>query len=452
MAYLPAFRHRIFGILACVVCIISAGCKKAYIQFGEQFIDNNYTNIILVDTISPVLSTVFRDSITTSQTGKLAVGSYHDPVFGQISSAAFFILDSPSDIPGFHTSAVFDSLELRLVGDSTFYGDTTVSQQFLVHQLSEMINFSDGESSLYNTSNFSTVPSVLGIKDFTLRPSQQDSLHLRLSDEKGNELWNLLQNKAIETSSATDFEHYFKGLKIATGTPDKHAAIYGFSDTVVMRLYYHEINPELQLKYIDFPLTGRNRQFNQISWSRAGTILDVAIPESKEIPSALLANAAYLQPITGVLMKIRFPNIREAILQREDYLQLMSAELVLEPRSGSYSYFTQLPPELSAYTTDNKNLIGNALGLQGTPSSSYAQNGDLKIDWLNGENTFYTYDITAYLNQQITLAADNTNGLLFSSPYPAFNTLFNRTLFDDRQNGVGRVRLKVYYISVHQQN
>lgn len=429
-----------------------AGCKKAYIQFGDQFVDNEYTNIILVDTITPVLSTLFLDSIITSQTGTLMVGRYNDPIFGQISSSTFLVISSPDNIPEFHISAVYDSLEFRMVADSSFYGDTAIRQTISVQQLAERIEFPEGSTSLYSKADFLVETVPLGVSEVSVAPSNRDTLRIRMSDSKGNEIWNLLREKATAVASATDFEHYFRGLKLSTVSGAGNAAIFGFSDTVVMRLHYHETNPGITEKYIDFPITARNKQFNQVLVDRTGTPLDVELPESKEIVSSQLGNAAYIQPLTGVLTKIAFPNIREAILQREEYLQLMSAELVLKPIGGSYGYANMLPPQLAAYTTDRTNIPGTSLGLSGSTSSTETQYGSLQIDWLNGELTQYAYDVTVYLQQQLTLSGDNTNALLLLPPSPAFNTRLNRAAIGDRRNEQAKAILKIYYIAVQQQN
>jgi len=71
------------------------GCQKTAIQYGEQYVDNGVTNIILVDSISPVVSTIYKDSVITSQSNGLLVGSYTDNYFGKITSAAYLQLSPP---------------------------------------------------------------------------------------------------------------------------------------------------------------------------------------------------------------------------------------------------------------------------------------------------------------------------------------------------------------------
>lgn len=443
------YRSEIFFLYSAVILLLHTGCKKAYIQFGEQFVDNTHTNIVMIDTIYPVISTVFRDSIVTSQTGRLLLGSYQDPLFGHISASSFFVMGNPSGATAFHVSAAYDSIVLRMVGDSTFYGDTTTAQQLQVQQLDEMISFPDGQTSLYSNSNFSVKSTVLGTADLSIVPSRKDTVNIRLSDTKGLEIWNLIQDKAVEVSTETDFEHYFNGLKISPQNTAANAAVYGFTDTVTIRIYYHESDPDVAQKHLDFTLTSRNKQFNQVKYNRSGTTLNIPIPESRETASASLNDLAYIQPLTGTVMKVRFPNIREAVLQRTDYLQLMSAELIMYPQGGTYSFNFMLPPNLAAYTTDINNIAGSVLGSNGSTGTASAQYGELKTDWLYGQDTYYTYDVSAYIAEQLAASGDNTNGLLFMPPAPAYNTSFNRTAFGSSKSEKP-VRLKLYYISVQQ--
>lgn len=430
-------------------CVCATGCKKADIQFGEQFVDAGITNIVMVDTITPVLSSVFRDSVPTSQSGTLIIGSYNDPFFGTVAASSFFVLASPSATPDMHISATYDSLVLQIRSDSSFYGDTSIAQRFNVHELSSLIDFGDDKTYLYNSSNFPVYATPIGAAIVTVRPSLKDSVKIRLSDIKGQELFALIQSKSQEVLTSADFEQYFKGLRISPSDNAAHAAVYGFSDSVTMRLYYHESNPYLSQEYIDFVLTSRDRQFNRLQYDRSGTTLDMAIPETKEIPSALTGGSAYVQPLTGVLLKMRFPSLR-SLLARSDYIKIMKAELIIAPSKGSYSYNYMLPPQLIAASANVNNELSGYLAMAGNTASQNIQYGGLTTDWLYGEDTRYTYDVTAYLQAEIENNVENTNGLIFAPPSPEYNTKLNRLVVDDNALGMGGVKLKVYYISVQQ--
>lgn len=436
--------------IICMFATVFASCEKAYIQFGDSFIDQNLTNIIMVDTVAPVISTLFIDSVITSNTGTVLVGNYSDPLFGNISAASFFVMGHPSNTATLHQSAVYDSLSLILIGDSTFYGDTSLPLRIKVEQLSERILFNDNESYLYDRSNFTVMPTALATTSFLIRPSEKDTFNIRLSDRMGLEFWNHIINKTTEVNSDTDFEYYFKGLKLSSATDDVNAAIFGFSDTVIMRLHYHELNPDIAEKQLDFMLVNRNKQFNQIKVNRSGTILHKSIPESKEILSSDLGGAAYIQRLTGAIMKMRFPSLRSAILERRDYQQLMKAELTFKPVGNSYNKFFMLPPQLVAYTTNKNNVQGSAIGLLGNPGGSNTQYGNLVTDWLYGQDTYYSYDLTTYIQQQLLTEGDNDNALLFMPPSPADNIQLNRIAVADSKNSEGKMILKLYFISVQQ--
>lgn len=432
-----------------IILVYSVGCKKADIEFGEQFIDAGYTNVVVVDTLTPALSTIFRDSIATSQSSSVLIGSYKDPYFGKITANSFFVLSSPSSSPDFHISAAYDSLVLQMRGDSSFYGDTSVMQRFNVNRITSMIELPEGLSYLYNTSNFPVESTPLGSANVLINPSLKDSVKIKISDVLGQELWGFIQSKAVQVATAADFEHYFNGLKISA--ENANGAILGFSDSITMRLFYHEVNPYVVQKYIDFTLTARNRQFNQISYDRTGTPLNVPIPEVKEISSESTAHTAFTQSLTNVFMKVTFPSLR-SLLQRNDYVKIIKAELTVPPLKTSYDPLYMPPPQFQvSVTTSVNNDLGGLLVANGATGSQSAQTGGLVIDWLYGENTYYTYDLTAYLQQQIALSGDTHNGLIFLPTSPAYSNRFNRVVVGDSQNAKGNIKLKVYYVSVQQE-
>ncbi len=107
-----------YNIVVLAGLVYVYGCEKAYIRFGEQVVETGITNIVVVDTLTPAISTVFRDSVVTSQTGVVLAGSYKDDVFGKISAASFAVLSAPSTVPDMHVSAAYDSLVLQMHGDS----------------------------------------------------------------------------------------------------------------------------------------------------------------------------------------------------------------------------------------------------------------------------------------------------------------------------------------------
>jgi hypothetical protein len=434
-------------ILYCILAAfyLLSGCKKAYIQFGDQFVDNGYTNIVLVDTLTPVVSTIFRDSVITSNSGIMLAGMYKDSMFGIIRAKTFFNLAPPA-LRDFSLSARYDSLRLILKSNGTYYGDTSTVQTISIYQLAEPIQIGESQSSLYNTSDFPIQAGALGSITRRFIPSDTSSILVPMSDALGQDLFNLLSQKSDPVKDITSFINYFKGLQIAPG-PGISNAVLGFRDSVVMRLYYHEANPSPVNEYLDFIFNNQALQFNQIQYDRTGTGLTILGPANREAESTLTNNMAFVQSATGLEAKIRFPTLRN-LLQRPDYAQILKAELDILPVRGSFSGQYPLPPELDLYSTSLLNDPLSPLTITQAGGLAQVQNGNLQVDWLYGQNTFYSYDVTTFLQQQIAISDNNKNGLLIQPPAPAFESALNRLVLGDSRNIKDRIMLKVYYISI----
>jgi len=431
-----------WAILLILPAFIFSACNKPQIQFGQAYVSDTYTNIVLVDTLSANLSTVYRDSVITSGSSTILTGTYADSYFGKITASSFFEL-SPPALTTLDPKSVYDSLVLILIPNKTFYGDTTQSSQLSVYQLTNPINFPLYQTQFYNNSNFPVDPTPLGTSTTLIYPNITDSVFIRLSDAKGNELYNLYNSGDYNIQNTTSFVNYFKGLKITPAANGMHG-LYGFKDTVTMRLYYHVNGLFATPKVLDFSFyNGDNKQFNQVLSDRSGSPVAAFGGADQEITSTNTNNSSYLQYITGFIPKIQFPYIRNLLL-RPDYLKILKAELIVTPVSQSYTGVTPLPPQLYAYTTNQLNDLGSPL--VSTSSSGY-QTGNLVLDPLYNVNTAYVYDVTAYLQQQITVGSNNQNGLLLIPPSPSSITTFNRLVIGDKNNSAGALQLKVYYVS-----
>jgi len=177
-------------------------------------------------------------------------------------------------------------------------------------------------------------------------------------------------------------------------------AVYGFRDSIRIRLYYHEPDIIQVGTYVDFPISNKAYQFNNVTANRSGTILSVLdslVANNKDSISSTVASsrtnaASYIQSGTGIETKIQFPYLTQ-ISGLPDYLSILRALLIVKPVMGSYSPTQYLPSALTLFQTDQTNVLG--LPLTG--------NGSLVVDYIYGQNTAYTYDVTTYVKQQISL-------------------------------------------------
>jgi len=442
MRHLPGSLTTFIFPFITATLLLFYGCQKTAIQYGEQYVDNGVTNIILVDSISPVVSTIYKDSVITSQSNGLLAGSYTDSYFGKISTSSFLQLAPPS-LVDLLTNAQYDSLALLMKCNGTYYGDTSLPVTFSVSQLEQEIKLAENQAYFYNTTSFPVSNTTLGTKTLQLRPLNGDSANIRLNDAKGQELYDMIKNKSAILKDNVLFTDYIKGLHIASSGN----TIFGFKDSVVMRLYYHQTDITRDNKYFDFTFFNKPLQYNQITADRTGTPLAALNTQNNELLSTASGNIGYLQSATGIYLKIAFPTIRK-LLERTDFVKIIRADLVIKPIQNSFNGFYPLPPVLYATATDGANEPGAPITAVNGGSSA-TETGNLTIDAIYGTNTNYTYDVTAYLQQQITNAAINKDGLLLIPPTDTRFSSLNRLVMGDVQNVKNKLQLNVYYISVN---
>ncbi|MDP4283805.1 MAG: DUF4270 family protein [Bacteroidota bacterium] len=422
-------------------------CDKTKIQFGQAFVDNSYSNIILVDTLTTELSTVYFDSLPTSGSGIMLVGNYNDNFFGKVAAKSFLEIQPPV-VNDLAVNSVYDSLVLIIKPNKSYYGDTSFNSELAVYQLNNQLTLPQGQAYFYNTTDFPVNPFPLADINILISPNNTDSIPIRLDDGFGQNLFDLYKAQDYVMQSPNNFINFFKGLQLSASAGNMHA-VYGFKDSLIMRMYYHETNVFNESKYLDFTFYDNdNSQFNQVKADRSGTPLTAFGGSNKEVASSNTNNEAYLQNLTGFLPKVKFPTLR-GLLLRPDFVKILKAELIVKPLKDSYNSITPLPPILYVSPTDQSNILGTPLSVRGSSGIVTAQTGNLMIDPIYQENTEYSYDITSYLQQLILVSSYNQNGLLIAPPPSVNVSTLNRTIIGDQKNTQGGLQLKIYYVSIN---
>ena len=425
-------------------------CKKVDVQFGSEFVDNEYTQVIKTDTFSADLSTVYVDSFITSGKGVTFVGGYSDPEFGRIDTKCFFEVGPPT-YEAIYDSTKFDSLSLILtLNKNSYYGDTLSPLHINVNRLSQQIIFPEGVYSFYNTQQFNYYNTPIGQGDFIIRPNVTDTISIRLDDALGKDLLTKLQNRSDnDMKSEIGFINYFNGIAI---TSDANAKmILNCSNSIKMRLRYRQPGIDsIQKKYIDFTLANNNHHFNNIKTdrSRLSNGLQNISSTNKEISSIVLNKQAYSQYISGVMTKIKFPTLRE-ILKIDNYAKVLSAQLKIMPVKGTYNNSNfYLPSSLRLSVTDINNTIGGDLGTISSNGTFVTSTGNLYIDNLYGDNTVYTYNVSNYIKQIIKNVGDDKSGLLLLQPSTSYVTQFPRVIIGNKNHPTSKILLEVVYATV----
>ncbi|TAJ46518.1 MAG: DUF4270 family protein [Chitinophagaceae bacterium] len=439
-----------YSVLFVLFSLVWVSCTKVDIAFGEQYLDNGYTQVIKVDTFAVELSSILVDSFVTSGKGVSMVGSHADPVFGKIDTENYLELAGPVYTEGMadsFRSVLFDSLVLILKPDGSYIGDTLQPLEINVHRLSEpILPYTNDILSIYNTRRFSVQPDLLGKKTILIRPGAGNEVMVRLRDDMGKNLLRKYQDpNDPDIKSNEAFLQYFYGLRISASAGSQ--LIFGAKDSLVMRLFYQKQGLHLESKTMDFTLLNKSHHFNYIRVDRSATVLkDLAI--RKQINSTETGNTAYTMYAAGVMAKLRFPTVRD-VLKLPNFVRILKATLVVRPVRGSYgtnSYV--LPPQLRLAQTTQLNLIGDDITSYDETGYLQTQTGGLRIDNLYGENTDYAYDLTRYLKSAVTEATNNQNGLLVIPPGPALETQFGRLVAGNRNHTAGKMELLIVYAAV----
>ena len=397
---------------------------------GEEFIESR-TSFNLIDTFSVNLSTVILDTINTAGTGKIQVGNYDDHTFGKISSSSYFQIGSPESYD-VEPDDRYDSLNLVLRYNNDSFGDTNKVQKIIVYQLEENIELADnGNINSHTTYNYNHDP--LGAKIYTPKPnSSDDTLFIKISDDIGLDLFSKLKDNSNIVANNESFINYFHGL-VLKGDDNYTGAIIGFNAyDVNLILYSTRVAETSETIKNQFALSDSSKQFNNIAHDFTSADLNSLVEQRSELPASEIGGLSYLQGGTGLVIRVDFPSIREILLYNRG--KVTDAKLYLAPLKNSYNDF-ELPSQLLIYETDNLNRInGYAL------SSSV-----LTKDELYNEETYYTFDVTEYLNEELSdYYIDPGDGLIITLPFSELSSGFNRMVADSQNQ---RLKLKIYYLT-----
>lgn len=427
-------------LMAVAALLLFSACDKNGFSY-EDVADGGNVQYTILDTLTIQMRTVQLDSIATSATGTALIGSYTDPYFGKASAATYFRLALPP-VREVATKAVYDSIELIMKPTGSYYGDTLPQQRFSIYQLTQKLVLPENYTALFSHQTFAASSIPLADVTIPVRPNNGDSIHFRLNDTKGRELFDLLKNKAQEVSSDDFFTEYFKGMTVRGGINNSAVLSFQARDSALfIRLHYHVTTTDIEERFFDFQMTASELQYNAITSDKSGTPLEHLAAGASGLPSSATGNRLFVQSITRTVTRMDFTSV-PSLPELSKYGRIMRAELILRPVAGTYRDF-KLPPALTLCPADNKNYVvpGDTLS-----SSAGYQYGTLFTDYLNPENTRYTYDVTDYCRSLIGTDSYSYRGLLVIPTTGDYETKFNRLIMGDGKNAESKAQLRIYYL------
>ena len=428
-----------FSFSLCLLILLS--CRDEMSTAGSKWVESALRNII-TDTCTVSLSTILSDSLATSGDSICQIGHHNSSLWGVIRSSFYVEYDV-------HTLSIddeaiyqFDSITCRLYASGNYLGDTlSGAQRIYLHQLTE--NMELNNNYLYSTSTVPYNPTPLASFSFTPHPGQdKEEISFRLPDELGKEWLTLLQENSDNMSSQEKFRLYFKGLAFV---PDAGGTcVNGFQvndSSLCIRLHYHIITETASEQTLTFT-PSNTLKFTQIKHDRNGTVLSLLQSGTDNaLSSEKTDNQSYLQGMTGLYIKIEFPHLNN-LLWEGDLVTIESATLQLYPVKGTHGDQYPLPETLILYTANENDVTEDVItDLLGTS----VQNGSLVTDEMAPENTYYSFDITSFLQNNLGAIGYNRKNLKLMLPDDLFFTTLKGVVFGDMQHKTNPVKLTLRY-------
>jgi len=433
-------------------------------EIGDNLIDQS-TEVLLIDTFTIHSSTVKLDSIATSGAKNILFGQYNDEFLGKVSSDFYGILDIGD---GFNLAknnenviipVEFDSLIFITYYDKRYYGDTLQEQSLSIHRIQEELEFVDGSSSFYGHNTFDFDAEPLAEINFKARPNKKrdngDQYNFRipmdteLGTELGEEILQLAMRASDTTSNSQQWNDYFKGIVLKAG--DKNGAMVSFQtgDTLMkMRVYYSALEGENteEALHKDFPVRTSNLNFSNYKSDKTATPQDLGriVEETEDLSSEETDNLAFIQGGIGYLTKVRIPYVEEL-----NTLGLtggiLKAELIFYPKDESYDdeIFRLPSSSFNVFVTDDKN---QRLQQIMSPSTNAPINSVYNFNSENKDESFYSIEVTSFINSLLLQGQDFDDALLISLPLGELGNSMERMVIENDKDSDFRIRLRTTYV------
>ncbi len=453
------FHKHIMGFVGLfVVIVFSISCNKVDVSFGDTASIND-PNLVYLDNYAVNIGTYKVDSIVAPGHKIFAIGHIYDSTMGIVNAGAYAQINMPAtnsllNLAQPNLPPIYDSIELIIKpvgGPSNFYGDTTRSMKINVYQLTQNMFPSTPGGFYYNTTAFNYAPNPIGTKTVNFYATADSNIHVRLSDALGQDFFTKFLNNDSRISTQDQFVNYFRGIYLTSDSSVTNSLVYfkPAYDSIFIKLNYHQNGLYPITGIINFPYDNTN-QFNNIT----GTFTTPCTAPFKNkinqlIPSTATCNQSFLNSNLGTSIEISFPTLLE-LKNLHPYVRVVQALLVIKPDPKSYQFPYNLPATLNLYTTDVTNVpIGGIINANG----SGLQTGSLVVDNLYNLNTYYTYDITNFVNTIMNngalIGAGIPSALLLRSSLPNFDNSIHRLIINDQNtNNLRQVQLKLYVLGI----
>ncbi len=423
-----------------IITGITYSCQDETSSLGNSLMDSSFRNVI-TDTCTVVMSTLYVDSVETLGDSLCQIGHYKDSIWGEVTSSYYAEYSLASFTPEADHTYHFDSITISLTQSGNFWGDTLTQQRISVYPLKYEISLPDNEK-MYSHSKVALANDPLFNFSFTPEPGRKKKREFRISDNFGETLLNDIVAEKEAFDSQEKFKSYFHGFAFVPENSDQCITGFQVNDSsMYITLYYKDIYTSRTDKELKFNVN-TSYAFTSIDHDRSGTPLaQVESGIINAMPSSKLNQKAYLQGLTGFYNEIEFPHLNN-LMEQGDIISIESATLYLYPLEGSYGKTNQLPSELRLYIADENNVLEDQVY---SSSGTTIQNGNLILDEVQSRNSYYSFDITSFLQSNVGTTGMYRKKLLLNLTDADFTSTFKQVVFANDKNKDRQVKLNIRY-------
>ncbi len=366
-------------------------CNKST-EAGIDLVPEGYlVNPEAIDSFKVLAHTYKIDSLPTSNITYALLGTFIDPIFGAVK-ASFVTEISPTTVPSFGESPVFDSIVLHLSYDTVFGNNKAILQELNIAEITQRIRV---DSTYYHNLDPATLNPIYFTGDYAFKPQADYGRDSILSIKLPMSFGKLLFDSASVWKDTT-FATFFKGFLISPkNINDASISAFNlFHSDSKLSLYYHNTKDTLEYKFAVANTCARFNLFEH-EYSSSPFFPYIDNPETQE------DSLVYLQGGGGLKVKIQFPDLD--VIKAQGLWGVNRAELTINADPLNINSHIMYPPPTT--------VVLYALTDLGKLEVLYEY--ILGQDYLGVKYTKnkYTFDIS-FITQQILSNKRNNNGFV----------------------------------------
>src|SRR5690606_17221271 len=209
-------KNKFFTLILSVI-YLSSCTKEGSISLNNT---NDDIGAEIADSITVRTATYQLAPLPANGKGTMLVGEMLDEATGNLIASSYFrIGNSAISSVTIPEDAVFDSLSLALPYQGYYYGDTTLTQSFTLHRVTEEMKLIDESnaweeyeqpvfascSTLFTNNTFSYDSQPLGTTYFKTKPtSKTDTVFIKMDPTFGEDLWAKVKSGSTQVTNSEE--------------------------------------------------------------------------------------------------------------------------------------------------------------------------------------------------------------------------------------------------------